>query len=194
MCAKTTDHHRAIGSLCRRCPAHRRAKSTPTSAAKLRASSKAARTFRSRKFPDAPSFSSPIILCISPWAASLRKMDSAQAALTLATTRPTNCGAPAGTRTRSPQITDPGAPVSTTKPFTRPSRKSKSSPPLAAPPAHSNLSVHPYTLFNLYAQSISLDQLFYYGLGPNSLQANASVFGMTQTIAGANAIVPVLHA
>ncbi len=58
-------------------------------------------------------------------------------------------------------------------------------------PAHSNLSVHPYAVFNLTAQSISLNQLFFYGLGPGSLQASASVFGMTQTIAGANAIVPV---
>jgi hypothetical protein len=60
-------------------------------------------------------------------------------------------------------------------------------------PAHSNLSVHPYAVYNLYAQSISLDQLFFYGQGPNSLKANASVFGMTQTVAGGNAIVPVLH-
>jgi hypothetical protein len=33
----------------------------------------------------------------------------------------------------------------------------------------------------------------FYGLGPNSLAANASVFSETQTIAGANAIIPVLH-
>jgi len=63
----------------------------------------------------------------------------------------------------------------------------------SGPPAHSNLSVHPYAVYNLSAQSISLNKLFFYGLGPNSLQANASVFGMTETIAGANAIVPVLH-
>ena len=60
-------------------------------------------------------------------------------------------------------------------------------------PAKSNLSVHPYTVFNLYAQSISLNELFFYGLGPNSLAANSSVFGMQQTIAGASAIVPVVH-
>jgi hypothetical protein len=60
-------------------------------------------------------------------------------------------------------------------------------------PVHSNLAVHPYTLFNLYAQAISLDKLFYYGLGPTSLQSNASVFGMTQTITGANATVPLGH-
>jgi len=57
----------------------------------------------------------------------------------------------------------------------------------------SNLSVHPYTVFNLYAQTITLDQLFFYGLGPNSLQANSSVFTMRQTITGASAIVPVRH-
>lgn len=61
------------------------------------------------------------------------------------------------------------------------------------PPAHSNLAVHPYAVYNLTAQSISLNQVFFYGLGPNSLKTNASVFGMTETIAGANAIVPVLH-
>ncbi|MGA8630406.1 MAG: hypothetical protein WB573_08680 [Terracidiphilus sp.] len=63
----------------------------------------------------------------------------------------------------------------------------------SGPAAHSNLSVHPYTVFNLAAQSISLNQLFYYGLGPNSVKANATVFGMTETIAGTDAIVPVLH-
>jgi hypothetical protein len=61
------------------------------------------------------------------------------------------------------------------------------------PPPKSKLAVHPYSLFNLYAQSISLDKLYFYGLGPNSFEANSSVFGMTQTIAGASAIVPVLH-
>jgi hypothetical protein len=61
------------------------------------------------------------------------------------------------------------------------------------PPPKSNLSVHPYTIFNLYAQSISLDQLLFYGLGPNSLSAGQSAFSMSETIAGAGAIIPVLH-
>ena len=60
-------------------------------------------------------------------------------------------------------------------------------------PPKSNLTVHPYAVVNLYAQAISLDQLFFYGLGPDSLQANATVFTMRQTIAGANAIAPVWH-
>jgi hypothetical protein len=51
--------------------------------------------------------------------------------------------------------------------------------------------VHPYTVFNLYAQSISLNKLNYFGLGNDSALAGASVFGMTQTIIGASAIKPV---
>lgn len=61
------------------------------------------------------------------------------------------------------------------------------------PPAHSDLTIHPNTVFNLYAQTIWLDQLFFYGLGPDSLKVNASEFSMRQTISGANAIIPVLH-
>jgi hypothetical protein len=50
---------------------------------------------------------------------------------------------------------------------------------------------HPYTLFNLYAQTISLNKLNYFGEGNDSSLAGASLFGMTQTIVGANAIKPV---
>jgi len=74
-----------------------------------------------------------------------------------------------------------------------PIEKIKVSTTTSGPAPKSNLRVHPYTVFNLYAQSISLDKLLFYGLGSNSLETNASVFSETQTIAGANAIVPVLH-
>jgi len=50
---------------------------------------------------------------------------------------------------------------------------------------------HPYTVFNLYAQSISLNKLNYFGEGNDTSLAGASLFGMTQTIVGANAIKPV---
>jgi hypothetical protein len=50
---------------------------------------------------------------------------------------------------------------------------------------------HPYALFNLYAQTISLNKLNYFGEGNDSTLAGTSVFGMTQTIVGANAIKPV---
>lgn len=50
---------------------------------------------------------------------------------------------------------------------------------------------HPYALFNLYAQTTSLNKLNYFGLGNDTLLADKSLFGMTQTIVGANAIKPV---
>jgi hypothetical protein len=60
-----------------------------------------------------------------------------------------------------------------------------------AKPKKSSLAVHPYTVFNLYAQTISLNKLNYFGLGNDSSLAGASVFGMTQTIVGVSAIKPV---
>jgi hypothetical protein len=53
------------------------------------------------------------------------------------------------------------------------------------------LAIHPYTVFNLYAQSISLNKLNFFGLGPNSTVAAKSLFGMQETIVGASAIKPV---
>ena len=55
----------------------------------------------------------------------------------------------------------------------------------------SALFTHPYTVFNLYAQSISLNKLNYFGEGNDTTLAGASVFGMTQTIVGGNVIKPV---
>ena len=51
--------------------------------------------------------------------------------------------------------------------------------------------VHPYTVFNLYAQSISLNKLNFFGLGNDSALTDASVFGMTQTILGTSVVKPV---
>jgi hypothetical protein len=51
--------------------------------------------------------------------------------------------------------------------------------------------VHPYTVFNLYAQAISLNKLNFFGLGNDTTLAGASVFGMTQTIVGGSVIKPV---
>jgi hypothetical protein len=58
-------------------------------------------------------------------------------------------------------------------------------------PAKSNLAVHPYTVFNVYAQAIDLNKLFFFGLGPSTLVSGKSVFGMQQTIVGGNVIKPV---
>lgn len=51
--------------------------------------------------------------------------------------------------------------------------------------------IRPYPVINLYAQAISLPKLSYYGLGSDSDRNARSVFGMRQSIVGANAIVPL---
>jgi hypothetical protein len=52
---------------------------------------------------------------------------------------------------------------------------------------------HPYTLYDIYAQSISLNQLNYFGLGNDSSLSGKSVFGMRETIFGASATKPVFE-
>src|SRR5262249_29204898 len=54
--------------------------------------------------------------------------------------------------------------------------------------AKPTLAVHPNTIFNIYAQSTSLNKLNYLGLGPDSTLADKSLFGMQETIVGGNAI------
>jgi hypothetical protein len=53
------------------------------------------------------------------------------------------------------------------------------------------VAVHQYTVFNVYAQSISLSTLYFFGLGNNSAPAGKSVFGMRETIFGTNVIKPL---
>jgi hypothetical protein len=58
-------------------------------------------------------------------------------------------------------------------------------------PKKHQVRIHDFTVFNLYAQGISLNKLNYFGLGNDTSLAGASVFGMTQTIVGANVTKPV---
>lgn len=80
-------------------------------------------------------------------------------------------------------------PVVVIKPIIHTPGESEATPPGKKP----KLAVHPYTVFNLYAQSISLNKLNFYGLGNDSTLAGASVFGMTQTIVGGSVIKPVFE-
>ena len=64
-------------------------------------------------------------------------------------------------------------------------------PSNAASNTNNQVFTHPYAVFNLYAQAISLNKLNYFGEGNDSSLAGASLFGMTQTIVGVNAIKPV---
>ncbi len=52
---------------------------------------------------------------------------------------------------------------------------------------------HPYTVFNICAQTVSLNKLNYFGLGNDTIPADKSLFGMSQTIVGANVIKPVFE-
>jgi hypothetical protein len=45
-------------------------------------------------------------------------------------------------------------------------------------------------VINVYAQTITLNKLTYFGLGPNSTEAGRSFYGMRQTIVGASVIKP----
>jgi hypothetical protein len=63
----------------------------------------------------------------------------------------------------------------------------------AGTPEPSTSFTHPYTLFDFYAQSISLNELNYFGLGNESPPTGKSVFGMTETIVGTSATKPVFE-
>jgi hypothetical protein len=54
-------------------------------------------------------------------------------------------------------------------------------------------ATHPYTVFNLYAQSISLNKVNFFGLGNDTTLPGKSLFGMSQTIVGASVIKPVFE-
>lgn len=55
------------------------------------------------------------------------------------------------------------------------------------------VQVHPFTVYNLYAQAIALNKLNYFGLGNDTSLLGGSVFGMTQTIIGGNVTKPVFE-
>jgi hypothetical protein len=71
----------------------------------------------------------------------------------------------------SPPVTAPEHPVVIKKPVTN--------------------FVHPYTTIRIYAQTISLNKLNYFGEGNDTMLSSASLFGMTQTIIGGNVVMPV---
>jgi hypothetical protein len=45
-------------------------------------------------------------------------------------------------------------------------------------------------VINVYAQTITLNKLTYFGLGPHTIEAGRSFYGMRQTIAGVSAVKP----
>lgn len=67
------------------------------------------------------------------------------------------------------------------------------SPIRAGKPPGSAIAVHPYTVFNFYAQTISLNKLNFFGLGNDTTLAGASAFGMRETIVGGKVTKPVFE-
>ena len=61
-------------------------------------------------------------------------------------------------------------------------------PPSPGKKVLTELPEHP--VINFYAQTISLNTLTYFGLGPATTLAGRSFYGMTQTIVGGNAVKP----
>jgi len=57
----------------------------------------------------------------------------------------------------------------------------------------SNLTVQEEPVFHVYAQSISLNTLTYFGIGPDTSDTARSFFGMRQTVVGANVTWPLLQ-
>src|SRR5262245_2515211 len=51
--------------------------------------------------------------------------------------------------------------------------------------------IREFPVVNLYVQRMSLEKVFFYGLGQSSAESGKSVFSQKQTIAGVNAIYPV---
>jgi hypothetical protein len=61
-------------------------------------------------------------------------------------------------------------------------------------PGQKKPSVQIAPVFNVYAEATSLNTLYFYGLGPNTLPTGKSAFGLTETIAGASALLPLNRA
>lgn len=57
--------------------------------------------------------------------------------------------------------------------------------------ASNNSDEMEYPVFSAYHQAISLDKLLFFGVGPSPAKSNKSLWGMTETITGGNALVPV---
>jgi hypothetical protein len=58
-------------------------------------------------------------------------------------------------------------------------------------PKEAESFTHPYTVFNLYAQTTWLNKVNFFGLGNDTTLAEKSLFGMNQTIVGGSVIKPV---
>ncbi len=53
--------------------------------------------------------------------------------------------------------------------------------------------VREYPVYNVYGEGISLDKIYYFGEGPQTITAGRSVYGMEEAIVGGNVTYPILQ-
>jgi hypothetical protein len=61
----------------------------------------------------------------------------------------------------------------------------------SGPAASSHAGIHAYPVIDVYAQTISLPKLAYFGLGPSSDRTGKSYYGMGEHIIGSSVIYPI---
>ena len=59
------------------------------------------------------------------------------------------------------------------------------------PATASHVGIHPYPVIDVYAQTISLPKLTYFGLGPSTDRADKAYYGMGEHIIGSSVIYPI---
>lgn len=71
--------------------------------------------------------------------------------------------------------------------------RTKIEPPQLARPGERirPLRITEYPVYNIYAQTISLPDLAFYGIGSNTSVADKTAYGMSETIFGGNAAIPL---
>jgi hypothetical protein len=57
--------------------------------------------------------------------------------------------------------------------------------------SNASAGIHPYPVVNIYVQRISLPTVSFFGIGPDTAKNDKSIFRMSQTIAGTNAVFPI---
>ncbi len=60
-------------------------------------------------------------------------------------------------------------------------------------PSAANVVVRDSPVISAYAQAISLNTIDFFGIGPSTSLSNEAIFGMRETIAGVNGVLPVIQ-
>jgi hypothetical protein len=64
-------------------------------------------------------------------------------------------------------------------------------PVAAGAGSEASAGIHPYPIFNIYAQHISLPTVSYFGIGPDTTTSTKSIFSLKHAILGTSTIYPI---